>query len=308
MQKTIKLNNGIEMPLIGLGTWKSEPGKVAEAVKYAILEAGYKHIDGASIYFNEKEVGEAYEEVFETVPRESVFITSKLWNTKHKAEDVEVACRQTLSDLKLEYLDLYLMHWGIAFQSGDNPKPVDENGHALIENIPVKETWQAMEKLVELGLVKSIGVANFTRRQLDSLLSYVEIKPVVNQVEMHPYLSQVELLKYCKSKGIVVTAYSPLGRLGVTTYDVPRLHNEEIIQNLAKKYNKSVAQILLNWALLRGTVVIPKSVTTERIKENIGAYDFALTRDDMKQIDTLNKNFRFVDPSKDWGYDYFNQK
>jgi alcohol dehydrogenase (NADP+) len=305
MQKTIKLNNKVEMPLIGLGTWKSEPGKVAEAVKYAILEAGYKHIDGASIYFNEKEVGEAYSEVFKTIPREEVFITSKLWNTKHKAEDVESACRQTLADLQLEYLDLYLMHWGVAFESGDNPKPVDKYGHAVIANIPVKETWQAMEKLVELGLVKSIGVANFTRPQLDSLLSYATIKPVVNQIEMHPYLSQVELLKYCKSKDIVVTAYSPLGRLGVTSYDVPRLHNEPIILDLAKKYNKSVAQILLNWALLRGTVVIPKSVTPERIKENIGAYDFALTRDDAKLIDTLNKDFRFVDPSLDWGYDYF---
>jgi diketogulonate reductase-like aldo/keto reductase len=308
MNKTIKLNNGIEMPLIGLGTWKSEPGKVGEAITYALLEAGYKHVDGASIYFNEKEVGAAYGEVFKTIPRESVFITSKLWNTKHRAEDVEAACRQTLADLGLEYLDLYLMHWGIAFQSGDNPKPVDGNGHAIIENIPVKETWRAMEKLVELKLVKSIGVANFTRPMLDSLLSYAEIKPVVNQVEMHPYLSQVELLKYCKQKGIVVTAYSPLGRLGVDTYDVPRLHNEPIILDLAKKYNKSVAQVLLNWALLRGTVVIPKSVTPERIKENIGAYDFALTRDDVKQIDTLNKDFRFVDPSQDWGYDYFHQK
>ncbi len=308
MNKTIKLNNGIEMPLIGMGTWKSEPNKVGEAVKYALLEAGYKHIDCASIYNNEAEVGHAFSESFTTIPRESIFITSKLWNTKHKSEDVEKACRQTLNDLQLEYLDLYLMHWGIAFQSGDNPKPVDENGHAIITNIPVKETWQAMEKLVELKLVKSIGVANFSRSQLDSLLSYAEIKPAVNQIEMHPYLSQVELLKYCKSKGIVVTAYSPLGRLGVSTYEVPRLHDEPIILVLAKKYNKSVAQILLNWGLLRGTVVIPKSVSPERIKENIGAYDFALTRDDIKQIDSLNKDFRFVDPSKDWGFDYFNQK
>ncbi|MBP9670206.1 aldo/keto reductase [Candidatus Woesebacteria bacterium] len=307
MNKTIKLNSGLEMPLIGMGTWKSEPNKVGEAVKYALLEAGYKHIDGAAIYRNEPEVGEAYEEVFKTVNREDIFITSKLWNTNHNPKYVEEACRQTLKDLKLEYLDLYLMHWGVAFAHGGELEPM-KDGKVVTENISIKETWQAMEKLVELKLVKSIGVANFTRSQLDSLLSYAEIKPAVNQIEMHPYLSQVELLKYCNSKGIVVTAYSPLGRLGVTTYEVPRLHNEPIIQVLAKKYNKSVAQVLLNWGLLRGTVVIPKSVTPERIKENIGAYDFALTRDDIKQIDTLNKNFRFVDPSSDWGYDYFNQK
>jgi diketogulonate reductase-like aldo/keto reductase len=307
MNKTIKLNNGLEMPAIGLGTWKSEPNKVGEAVKYALLEAGYKHIDGASIYRNEPEVGEAYEEVFKTIKREDVFITSKLWNTNHASIYVEDACRQTLKDLKLEYLDLYLMHWGVAFEHGGDLEPM-KDGKVQRENISIKETWQAMEKLVELKLVKSIGVANFTKPMLDSLLSYAEIKPAVNQIEMHPYLSQVELLKYCKQKGIVVTAYSPLGRLGVTTYDVPRLHEEPTIKDLAQKYGKSVAQILLNWGLLRGTVVIPKSVTPERIKENIGAYDFALTKDDMQKIDTLNKDFRFVDPSPNWGFDYFNQK
>ncbi len=295
------------MPLIGLGTWKSEPNKVGEAVKYALTESGYKHIDGAMVYRNEPEVGNAYEEIFKTIKREDVFITSKLWNTNHAPVNVESACHQTLKDLKLEYLDLYLMHWGVAFAHGGELEPM-KDGKVVTENVSIKETWQAMEKLVELKLVKSIGVANFTRPMLDSLLSYAEINPAVNQIEMHPYLSQVELLKYCKSKGIVVTAYSPLGRLGVSTYEVPRLHDEPIILDLAKKYNKSPAPILLNWGLLRGTVVIPKSVTPERIKENIGAYDFALTRDDIKQIDTLNKDFRFVDPSPNWGYDYFNQK
>lgn len=304
MQKTIKLNSGFEMPALGLGTWKSEPNKVGEAVKYALLEAGYKHIDGAAIYRNEPEIGLAYEEVFKTIKREDVFITSKLWNTNHARADVLTACKQTLLDLHLDYLDLYLMHWGIAFKHGDDLEPM-QDGKVVTQNTPIQETWEAMESLVKDGLVKSIGVANFTRPMLDSLLSYAVIKPAVNQVEMHPYLSQVELLKYCKQKGIVVTAYSPLGRQGVPTVTAPRLFDEPIIIELSKKYGRPLSQIILNWALVRGTVAIPKSVTPERIKENIGAYDFTLTKDDMEKIDGLNQNLRIVDPSDWWGVPYF---
>lgn len=305
MFKSIKLNSGYEMPTLGLGTWKSEPNKVGEAVKYALLEAGYKHIDGASIYLNEKEVGNAYQEVFSIIDRQEIFLTSKLWNTKHHQVDVELACRKTLSDLQLDYLDLYLMHWGISFVPGDNDKPVDANGHALIDKTPIKETWLAMEQLVAQGLVRSIGVANFTVSQLDSLLSYAQIKPAVNQVEMHPYLSQPELLKYCQKKAVTVTAYSPLGRLGVSSIDMPRLHEDPVVISLSQKYNKSVAQILLNWALVRGTVAIPKSVTPQRIKENLDSYYFTLIKEDVELLNSLNKNLRYVDPSSDWGINYF---
>lgn len=305
MQKTIKLNTGQAMPVLGLGTWKSKPNEVEHAVTYALTEAGYTHIDCAPIYLNEKEVGRAFATAFTTIPRESVFITSKLWNTQHKAQDVEPACRQTLADLQLDYLDLYLMHWGVAFQSGDNPKPVDEQGHAILADTPVKETWVAMEALVQKGLVKSIGVANFTKSQLDSLLSYAQILPAVNQVEMHPYNSQLDLLKFCQKKTITVTAYSPLGRLGVSTYDIPRLHEDPLVIQLSQKYHKSIAQILINWAICRGTVAIPKSVTKDRIKENIESLNFTLTKDDVNLLDTINKNLRYVDPKDDWGYDYF---
>jgi len=304
MQKTIKLNNGIDMPTIGLGTWKSEPNKVGQAVKYALMEAGYKHIDGAMIYRNEPEIGAVYADIFQTIKREDIFLTSKLWNTDHASGHVEVACKQTLANLQLDYLDLYLMHWGIAFKHGGDLEPI-KNGKVETENISVRETWEAMEKLVDAGLVKSIGVANFYIPMLDSLLTYARILPVINQVETHPHNSQVDLLKYCNQKKIVMTAYSPLGRQGVATVTGPRLFDDAVIKDLAVKYGRPPAQIILNWALVRGTVAIPKSVTPERIKENIGAYDFTLTQDDMLKIDALNQNHRFVDPSGWWGVPYF---
>jgi diketogulonate reductase-like aldo/keto reductase len=306
LPKTFKLNSGYAIPTLGLGTWKSEPNKVGEAIKYAVLSAGYTHIDGAMIYRNEPEVGKAYHEIFQTKKREDVFITSKLWNTDHGPEHVEAACKQTLANLQLEYLDLYLMHWGVAFQHGGDLEPI-KDGKVVMTNVSIKDTWQAMENLVSAGLVKSIGVANFTKSMLDSLLSYAKIKPAVNQVEMHPYLLQVELLKYCQQKDIVVTAYSPLGRQGVATVTGPRLFEDTIIKELAAKYNRPTSHILLNWAISRGTVAIPKSVTPKRIEENIHALDFVLTKEDVAKIDTLNRNHRFVDPSNWWGYDYFNK-
>ena len=304
MEKTIKLNNGYLIPTIGLGTWKSEPGKVGEAVKYAILEAGYKHIDGAVNYLNEEEIGLAYEEVFKSVKREDIFITSKLWNTAHDRAHVEEACSKTLKDLHLDYLDLYLIHWGIAFKSGSEMKPEDQDGKMILENISIAETWAAMENLVTLGLVKSIGVANFSTMMLHDLLTYAKIKPVNNQIELHPYNSQKELISYCNERDIVVTAYSPLGGNDRGSTNGPRLFGDEAIKELSSKYNRSPSQILLNWAISRGTVAIPKSVTPQRIKENIQVYDFELSGEDIAKIDMLNKNVRFVDPS-DWGIPYF---
>ena len=304
MERTIKLNNGYLIPTIGLGTWKSEQGKVGEAVKYAILEAGYKHIDGAVNYLNEEEIGLAYEEVFKSVKREDIFITSKLWNTAHDRAHVEEACRKTLKDLHLDYLDLYLIHWGIAFKSGSEMKPEDQDGKMILENISIAETWAAMENLVKLGLVKSIGVANFSTMMLHDLLTYAKIKPVNNQIELHPYNSQKELISYCNERDIVVTAYSPLGGNDRGSTNGPRLFGDEAIKELSSKYNRSPSQILLNWAISRGTVAIPKSVTPQRIKENIQVYDFELSGEDIAKIDMLNKNIRFVDPS-DWGIPYF---
>lgn len=316
-EKKLILNTGATMPIIGLGTWKSEPNKVKDAVEYALSECGYRHIDCAAIYCNEKEIGEAFKKVFEIniIKREDIFITSKLWNTDHNKDNVEKACKKTLSDLDLKYLDLYLMHWGVAIPPNekllDNPQgrlapQLDKNGVLITEKISIRETWEAMEELIEVGLVKAIGVANFTAPMLIDLLSYAKIKPAVNQIEMHAYLQQPELLEFCKYNDIVVTAYSPLGSPGNSKdKGFPILLEDKIINEIANTYNKTSAQILIRWAIQREIVVIPKSVTPERIKENIDVFDFELSETDIKKIEEINKNFRFVDPYLWWKIPYF---
>lgn len=304
MGKSLQLNDGNSIPVLGLGTWKAKPNQVGEAVRFAIGEAGYTHVDCALIYENEKEIGDAFAAVIgDAIKREELFVTSKLWNTHHRIEDVEKACKQTLSDLQLEYLDLYLMHWGIAFEHGDNLRPFAPDG-ARTEAVSVRQTWEAMEDLVAKGLVKSIGVCNFTTPMLVDLLTYAKVKPMMNQIELHPYNTQEELVKYCQKNEIAVTAYAPLGRPGVNL-EGTRIIDEEIIKKLAEKYHKTPAQILLHWAIQRGTIVIPKSVTPERLQENIAVFDFAMTDEELAEISSLNKNHRFVNPVKEWQIPYF---
>lgn len=304
MQKSYTLSDDNIIPSIGLGTWQSAPNTVGKAVEYALMEAGYNHLDCASIYGNEKEIGKSLEKVFAKRKREDIFITSKLWNTDHDPVDVETACRKTLSDLHLEYLDLYLIHWGVAFQHGKDMEPI-RNGVVVRENISIRETWKAMEKLIELSLVKSIGVANFNTTMIIDLLTYAKIHPVMNQIEVHPYNSQQELLAFCKQNNIVVTAYSPLARKGSKGVTGPGLFDEPIIKEISTRYKRPISQILLNWAVSRGTVAIPKSITPERIKENMQIYDFELSVEDLAQIDSLNQNLRLVDPVIWWGIPYF---
>ncbi len=304
MQKSITLNSGYNIPTLGLGTWKSKPNEVGTAVKYALTESGYTHIDGAMIYRNEPEVGNAYAEVFKTIKREDIFITSKLWNTNHDPKNVEAACRQTLKDLQLDYLDLYLMHWGVAFKHGEELEPM-KDGKAVTEKVSIRETWKAMEKLVGLGLVKSIGVANFTTIMLHDLMTYATIIPAMNQIELHPYNAQQALVNYCHHHGIAVTAYSPIGRMGVEIDNVARLHEDPVVKKIASKHGKSVPQVLINWAIERGTIVIPKSVTPARIKENIDVFDFQLDNADMTELNSLDKGLRYVNPSDWWGIPYF---
>lgn len=300
------LNNGALIPVIGLGTWKSA-SNTSFAVNHA-LSCGYRHIDCAAIYRNEKEVGGALKKI----KREDIFVTSKLWNTEHRRDAVKRACKASLGDLGLDYLDLYLMHWGLAIapNKGSGGRLIeyrlDENGVLEIEKISVRETWEAMEELVDAGLVKAIGVANFTVPMLIDLLSYARIKPAVNQVELHPYLQQPELLEFCKYNNIVVAAYSPLGSPGnYKKKGFPLLIEDETIMEIAKAHNKSSSQVLLRWGLQRDTIVIPKSVDYDRIQENVNVFDFELSEEEMKMIEKLNKNLRFVDPLVWWKIPYF---
>jgi len=282
-------------------------------VEYAITQAGYRHIDCAAIYENEPEIGAAFAKIFASgkIKREEIFVTSKLWNSEHTRNKVEAAGKKTLTDLKLDYLDLYLMHWGYALSAG---AVYDKKNSAAppMDPIPIRETWEAMEKLVEKGLVKSIGVSNFTTMMLFDLLTYAKIKPAMNQVEIHAYNSQPRLVEFCQKHGIAVTAYSPLGRPGYQpgTHDLPAncpspLIDNPIILELSRKHNKTPAQILLRWLIERNIIVIPKSVNPERIKENIAIFDFSLLVDDIKKINALNINFRYVDPYDWWGFGYF---
>ncbi|ELR20746.1 aldehyde reductase [Acanthamoeba castellanii str. Neff] len=297
---TLTLNTGATMPVVGLGTWKSAPGEVAAAVK-AALHAGYRHFDCAEIYGNEAEVGETLKAAFDEglVKREELFITSKVFNHHHQDRAAD-ALRTTLKNLQLAYLDLYLIHWPIKFEDAVIPQPSrqpDGSPNPLIKaSFEFLDTWKAMEGLLKEGLVRAIGVSNFTQEQIDQLLADSQTVPAVNQVEFHPYLVQKELLDYCTAKGIVLTAYSPLGSSDSYTGKLegaPSLLKCGVVNGIAAEAGRSPAQVLIRWAVQKGVVVIPKSVNEERIRANFAVFDFELSADQVARLDGLNRDHRF---------------
>lgn len=290
---------GDKMPAIGLGTWKSAPKEVENAIEIA-LNNGYRHIDCAATYGNEKEIGRAFSSVFSEgkVQRKDVWITSKLWNNAHKSEDVIPALKKTLSDLQLDVLDLYLMHWPVAFRSGLEGFPKKDQDYLSLEEVPIIETWKAMLEAKRQGLVKHIGVSNFSIKKLKDLATKTNEVPEMNQIELHPYLQQTEMLEYCKEQNIHLTAFSPLGsgdRIpSMKGPDEPSLLENKTIMRIAKKHNASPAQVIINWSVSRGTAVIPKSTNESRIKENLRSLEFTLDPTDLEEIGKLDKHFRYV--------------
>jgi alcohol dehydrogenase (NADP+) len=290
--------NADKMPAFGLGTWKSKSGEVYTAVREAI-KIGYRHIDCAAIYLNEAEIGNALSDTFKegTIKREDLWITSKLWNNAHKHEQVLPALKKTLSDLQLGYLDLYLVHWPIAFKE-NVLGPRNGSDYITLQEIPIIETWRGMEDALKQGLVKHIGVSNFSVKKLQQLYAEAKHKPEMNQVELHPLLQQNTLFDFCKQHNIHLTAYSPLGSKdrhpSLKAADEPSLFENPVIVSIAAKHHCSTAQVLIKWAIQRGTAVIPKSINPVRLQENFDAQNVQLTDSDMNAIAALDRHYRFL--------------
>lgn len=297
-------------PAVGFGFWKVA-NEQAAATAYSVIQKGYRHLDNASDYGNEAEVGQGISRALSDglCKREELWITSKLWNTNHRPEHVELAARRSLADLQVDYLDLYLIHFPISlkhvpfesrYPAGWVLDPEAESPKMEYDPVPIIETWRAMEELVEKGLVKNIGISNFNIALIRDLLTQCSTRPFALQIESHPYLTQEKMLQFCRDESIHVTAFSPLGApsyipLGMAQESDSVLTNA-VIRRIADVHQRTPAQIVLKWGCQRGTSVIPKSGTPSRQTENLNLDGFELTDAQMNEISGLNQNKRFNDP------------
>ncbi|KAL7063737.1 hypothetical protein AAHC03_0103 [Spirometra sp. Aus1] len=281
---TLTFNNGLKVPILGLGTFRARAKEMDVALS-AALDAGYRHFDCAALYGNEEEIGRVLTQKFHSgvLTREEIFITTKLWNTAHRVEDVRPACEESLNKLGLSYVDLYLMHSPVAFGPGNGFFPADANGNRIFDYTPIEDTWKTMESLVDAGLAKSIGISNFNKSQIERILKICRIRPVMLQIEITVNFLNETLVQYAKSVGLHVTAYSPFGSPSLKK-SVPSPLTEPYVKAIADAHGKTPAQVLIRHAIQRGICVIPKSSNPERIRANFQVFDFELNDEEMKTL------------------------
>ncbi|SCU85699.1 LAME_0D02388g1_1 [Lachancea meyersii CBS 8951] len=314
LSETVKLNNGLEMPLVGLGCWKI-PNEVCASQVYEAIKLGYRLFDGAQDYGNEKEVGQGIRRAIDEgiVERKDLFVVSKLWNSYHDPKNVKPALKRTLQDLGLDYLDLFYIHFPLAFKyvPFEEKYPPgfytgaedDKKGVISLEKVPIIDTYRALESCVEEGMIKSIGISNFRGILVQDLLAGAKIPPACLQIEHHPYLTQEQLVEYCQQAGIQVVAYSSFGPQSFIELDselaktTPTLFEHSTVNEIAKRHNATASEVLLRWATQRGVAIIPKSSNTQRLLTNLQINEkVTLTASELAEISSLNKDIRFNDP------------